>query len=70
LIGAVFVAIGGAFGYGDVADAALIMAARRGSIVALLGPGLLAASRIRADQELHQAVERFTDVLEVSADWI
>ena len=46
------------------------MAARGGSIVALLGAGLLAASRIRADQELHQAVERFTDVLEVSADWI
>lgn len=70
LVGAVFVAIGGGFGAGHAADPALTLAARGGSIVALLGAGLLAAGRIKADQALRQAVSRFTDVLEVSADWI
>lgn len=70
LIGAVFVAVGGGMGAGVAADPALTLAARGGSIVALLGAGLLAAGRIKADQALRLAVERFTDVLEVSADWI
>lgn len=70
LAGAVFIAIGGAMGVGSAADPALTLAARGGSIVALLGAGLLAAGRIRSDQALRLAVERFTDVLEVSADWI
>ncbi len=69
-VGAAFVAIGGAFGMDDLSDVALVLAARGGSVVALLGAGLLAAGRIKADQALHLAIERFTDVLEVSADWI
>jgi len=69
-IGAVFVSAGGYFGGEAVVDPALTLAARGGSIVALLGVGLLAASRIKSDQALHLAVARFTDVLEVSADWI
>ena len=70
LVGALFVALGGAMGMGEGADPALTLAARGGSVVALLGAGLLAAGRIKADQALRTAVERFTDVLEVSADWI
>ncbi len=70
VVGAVFVSIGGYFGGEAVVDPALTLAARGGSIVALLGAGLLAASRIKTDQALHLAVDRFTDVLEVSADWI
>ena len=70
LAGAVFIAIGGAAGAGGAVDPALTLAARGGSVVALLGAGLLAAGRIKADQALRLAVERFTDVLEVSADWI
>lgn len=70
LIGATFVAIGGGMGAGHAADPALTLAARGGSVVALLGAGLLAAGRIKSDQALRFAVERFTDVLEVSADWI
>lgn len=69
-IGAAFVAIGGGFGGEAAVDPALTLAARGGSVVALLGAGLLAASRIKTDQALHLAVDRFTDVLEVSADWI
>ena len=68
-IGAVFVSVGGYFGGEAVVDPALTLAARGGSIVALLGAGLLAASRIKSDHALHLAVARFTDVLEVSADW-
>lgn len=70
LVGAIFVAIGGGMGAGHAVDPALTLAARGGSIVALLGAGLLAAGRIKSDQALRYAVERFTDVLEVSADWI
>lgn len=70
LVGALFVAIGGGMGAGGAADPALTLAARGGSVVALLGAGLLAAGRIKADQALRLAIERFTDVLEVSADWI
>lgn len=70
VIGAAFVAIGGGFGGEAAVDPALTLAARGGSVVALLGAGLLAASRIKTDQALHLAVDRFTDVLEVSADWI
>ena len=70
LIGALFVAIGGGMGAGGAVDPALTLAARGGSVVALLGAGLLAAGRIKADQALRLAIERFTDVLEVSADWI
>lgn len=70
LIGAGFIAIGGGFGAGNAADPALTLAARGGSVVALLGAGLLAAGRIKADHALRLAVSRFTDVLEVSADWI
>lgn len=70
LVGAIFVAVGGGFGAGSAVDPALTLAARGGSVVALLGAGLLAAGRIKADQALRQAVSRFTDVLEVSADWI
>ena len=69
-IGAVFVSAGGYFGGEAVVDPVLTLAARGGSIVALLGAGLLAASRIKSDQALHLTVARFTDVLEVSADWI
>lgn len=70
LIGAGFIAIGGGFGAGNAVDPALTLAARGGSVVALLGAGLLAAGRIKADHALRLAVSRFTDVLEVSADWI
>lgn len=70
VIGAVFVALGGWFGGDAAIDPALTLAARGGSVVALLGAGLLASSRIKTDQELHLVVARFTDVLEVSADWI
>lgn len=70
LVGATFVAIGGFLGPGELSDPALTLAARGGSVVALLGAGLLAAGRIKSDQALRLAVERFTDVLEVSADWI
>ena len=38
--------------------------------MALLGAGLLAASLIKSDQALHLAVDRFTDVLEVSPVWL
>ena len=58
ILGALFVVIGGAAGMSHNTDLALMLAARGGAVVALLGAGLLSASRIRADAALHLGVHR------------